>query len=103
MNTLFEMEETLSPRREWMRKHNIKTRFRNDLGEDWDQPWEAYVGDYSEAVRWTFEDHNDYPENSPRLAFSDTEDGCLERLAVNAGIEIWYTRSIRSEWVNEDK
>ena len=51
MNELFNESDmkSLSPKQEWMQKHGINTKKRDDLDVIEGQ-WEAYIGDYDKAV-----------------------------------------------------
>jgi hypothetical protein len=81
-DTLFPIEETLSPKLAWMKKHSVSTR-RNQYGGP--EPWEAYVGDYTEAV----EDVGANGETSIRMAYGDTEMDALANLAIQNGWLLW--------------
>lgn len=87
---LFPTPETLSPRLVWMRRHEIKTLHRDDLPEKAGQ-WEAYIGDYQTAVDKTINDTEArfYPDESPYLAWGETEEDAVLELAKNNQWKLW--------------
>ena len=77
---LFPVEtiEKPSPKLEWLKTHNISTKYRRDLPTDCGR-WEAYVGDYNAAIDKTFNDddaYDGYPCESPFLASGMSDERC---------------------------
>lgn len=91
---LFDVPETLSPRLAWLKKHEIKTLHRDDLSDEAGR-WEAYVGEYQFAIDETFADRESgfYPDESPFLAWGETEDDAILELAKNNGWKLWNEES----------
>ncbi len=89
-DTLFDVPESLSPRLAWMRKHGIQTLKRDDLPCEAGR-WEAYVGDYEAAVTKTINDSDArfYPDESPHLAWGQTEEEAVMELAQNNEWPLW--------------
>jgi hypothetical protein len=79
---LFQIEETLSPRLAWMKRHGIKTSHvpvssdtEDELSGEEVLPWMAYTG-----VAYSL---------SPKHAFGETEEGALINLAIRFHIPHW--------------
>jgi len=89
MNELFKDSEiaSKSPRLLWMEKHDIHTKERADLHKDEGQ-WEAWVGDYKEAINKMLDYEDGYPDQSPDLAWGEDEQEALDVLAANMEIEL---------------
>ena len=92
---LFPTEDTSqqSPKMAWMRKHNIRTKYRDDLPASMLHKWEAYYGDYAAAVRNTVDDCAN-EELSLTLAMHSTESAALENLALNRGLPMWHSEPL---------
>lgn len=80
-----------SPFLAWLDKHGIKLNRRTDLPDDCPK-WEAYIGDYNEAIHHTVEECGD-PELSTKLAIGETRTDAADQLAYNRGIESWNHKS----------
>jgi len=74
IDNLFRMEESLSPRLQWMQKHKIHSLKGND--ED-GEPWGAWVGEEG------------MPLQGKWLTFAATEDEALAKLAKTIGVKFW--------------
>jgi len=83
---LFPEEEmqSLSPKVAWMKCHNIKTRLRDDLGDD-PCPWEAYKGKLKSAI----DDFAEWADGSDRMAWGMNEEDALEALAMKRKIKFY--------------
>jgi hypothetical protein len=73
---LFQIPVSESPRRLWLKKHRISTH-KSDCFTDDDEPWNAWVGELSEAIE----------DNLVRTGA--TEDDALCDLAKKLGIRLW--------------
>lgn len=100
MDTLFPASEieSKSPRLLWMERHGIQTMHRNDLPSDAGR-WEAYVGEYEAAVTRTLTDSESrfYPDESPFLAWGETEEEAVLALAKNNRWPLWFSDLPNSE------
>ena len=73
MNELFKIPETLSPRLQWMRDHDVKT-----IPDAWDsfyerERWAAYTGTIADM---------------PELYYGDTEDEAIVDLAKKNNLKL---------------
>lgn len=99
MNELFDPAtvDSKSPRMNWLEKHDIHLQHRNDLGPDWPK-WEAYVGDYDEAIGRTVNGDMDEPiDGSKWLCVGFTEEEAIVALAKNRGIRLWHEEDFASK------
>ena len=94
MNELFAVEESLSPRLAWLKKHKVTILFRKDLGVGYPEPWEAYIGKYEEAIG----DISKNGEYSKKIQFGETADESLFWLIKKNGWHYWN----EEELVNDD-
>jgi hypothetical protein len=87
MKELFSEEEMKmkSPYLLFMEKHNIHTKYRRDLPGPDVPRWEAYTGDYDEAINSVIQSQDD-PELSKRLTVGFSIEKAIENLCVNRGI-----------------
>lgn len=79
MSDLFpELQTSLSPRLEWMRRHEIETSFHPASGSV-DAFW---LADYL------------HPEGGHYQEIGDTEDEALTALAKAAGLKLWFEETV---------
>ena len=82
---LFAVPETLSPRLEWMRGHDVRTHLQESTGDDW-LPWSAWFPDQD----WDSETPTCYdPEAEAAVGFGKTEMDAIVELAKRHGIKLW--------------
>lgn len=79
-----EQVQSLSPRLRWMRNHRISTRKNPNLSDD-EEPFEAWIGDFEEAVL----DVAEHGEYSKLLKPGSTIHDALVRLAKANGWRLW--------------
>lgn len=79
-----------SPKRAWLKKRGIQTLQRTDIPAEAGR-WEAYVGDYQKAIDSTINDSEArfYPDESPHLAWGETEEDAILNLAKNNNWPLW--------------
>lgn len=90
---LFNVEPTLSPRLQWMHRHNISVAknpaVTKALADEYDEPWqpyEAWAGEYSDAV----DDVAENGEYNTKLGIGATVEDALADFARRAGLKLWH-------------
>lgn len=89
--------EALSPRLQWMREHNVNTKYRSDLEGDDTPKWECYKGDdWADAVEKVFGagttldgKHRYYPCDNPDFTIGDSEHEVLALMAERNDWKLW--------------
>ena len=81
MSDLFPVDETLSPRLAWMRKHGVVVVYDEPDVDDYDgnenhKPWRAYVPDHPDRFQHGYGRYD--------------EDEALEHFGMANNIPLWY-------------
>ena len=95
---LFKDEEVASksPYLLWLEKHDIKTKYRTDLGPD-TPPWEAWIGDYEKKMLNAMTSGECYPDEHNDFVWAESEREAVLELARRNKIPCDYFPSYNVE------
>lgn len=82
-DTLFQMEETPSPKKRWLKEKNVTVARNPKLNDDMDH-WEAWVGEYGAAAQARMDD-----TETARFATGATEEEAMHNLVMKNGWKYW--------------
>jgi hypothetical protein len=84
-DNLFDMPEVLSPRLEWMKKHDVRTHLQELMREE-GSPWSAWLP----AHDWDSECSTCYAcEFEEHVGFGMTKDDAIVNLAKKNNLKLW--------------
>lgn len=86
MEELFEVEESKSPKKLWMEKHDVQTKVNLNIDADLGQ-YEAWVGNYEDASDKQMSYFEDL--DGPYFSAADSHDKALWQLAQANKWRLW--------------